>query len=336
MEFENLLDNGFRGAACLVQNREVLFAKASGFADLPNETPNTLETKFASASAGKVFVAVGILQMIETGRIALGDTLGKLLDMELGRIDPEVTVRQLLTHTAGVPDYFDESVMSEYEELWTDYPNYKIRRNSDLFPLFTGKPMLYPRGERFQYNNSGYVLLAAILEQAAGMAFDQYLQVNVFDVCGMTSTGYYALDKLPAKCANHYIYCPDTEDFRTNIFSVDAKGTGAGGAFVTAGDVVRFWQGLTEGRLLSPAMVSDMLRKQGGDGGDPEEGWYGYGVWLIDNPKGRDFAYFQGCDPGVSFLSEYNPNNGMISVLASNYGDNVWREMRKIRAALYS
>ena len=205
-----------------------------------------------------------------------------------------------------------------------------------MFPLFTGKPMLYPRGERFQYNNSGYVLLAAILEQAAGMAFDQYLQVNVFDVCGMTSTGYYALDKLPAKCANHYIYCPDTEDFRTNIFSVDAKGTGAGGAFVTAGDVVRFWQGLTEGRLLSPAMVSDMLRKQGGDGGDPEEGWYGYGVWLIDNPKGRDFAYFQGCDPGVSFLSEYNPNNGMISVLASNYGDNVWREMRKIRAALYS
>ena len=102
------------------------------------------------------------------------------------------------------------------------------------------------------------------------------------------------------------------------------------------GDVVRFWQGLTEGRLLSPAMVSDMLRKQSGDGGDPEEGWYGYGVWLIDNPMGRDFAYFQGCDPGVSFLSEYNPNNGMISVLASNYGDNVWREMRKIRAALYS
>lgn len=78
-----------------------------------------------------------------------------------------------------------------------------------------------------------------------------------------------------------------------------------------------------------------MLSKQSGDGMDAEEGYYGYGVWIIDNPAGKDFAYFQGCDPGVSFLSEYNPNNGMISVLVSNYGDNVWREMRKIRDVFY-
>ena len=64
-------------------------------------------------------------------------------------------------------------------------------------------------------------------------------------------------------------------------------------------------------------------------------GFYGYGMWIMDNPHGRDFAYFQGCDPGVSFISEYNPNNGIISVLVSNYGDNVWREMRKIREVLY-
>lgn len=73
-----------------------------------------------------------------------------------------------------------------------------------------------------------------------------------------------------------------------------------------------------------------MLRKQSGDGSDAEEGYYGYGMWIIDNPNGKDFAYIQGLDPGVSFLSEYNPNNGIISVLVSNYADNVWREMRKI------
>lgn len=78
-----------------------------------------------------------------------------------------------------------------------------------------------------------------------------------------------------------------------------------------------------------------MLRKQSGDGLDAEEGYYGYGMWIIDNPHGKDFAYFQGCDPGVSFLSEYNPNNGMIAVLVSNYGDNVWKEMRKIREGNY-
>ena len=85
------------------------------------------------------------------------------------------------------------------------------------------KPMMYPKGEKFQYNNSGYVLLAMIIEKVTGMYFDQYLKKNIFDVCGMESTGYYELDKLPAKCANSYIYCADTDDYRTNIFSVDAK-----------------------------------------------------------------------------------------------------------------
>lgn len=335
MDIKGMIDESFRGNIYIVQNDRVLCERVSGFADLPNEIPNTLETRFASASAGKAFVAAGILQLIESGRIRFDDTLGTLLDIPLNDIDKDVTVRQLLNHTSGVPDYFDESVMDEYEELWADYPNYKIRHNSDLLPLFINKPMMYPKGTKFQYNNSGYVLLAMIMEKVTGMYFDQYLKENIFDICGMEATGYYELDKLPARCANNYIYCADTNEYRTNIFSVDAKGTGAGGAFITVKDIVHFWTHLLEGKLISKALVADMLSKQSGDGADAEEGYYGYGMWIIDNPNGRDLAYFQGCDPGVSFLSEYDPNNGIISVLVSNYGDNVWREMRKIRKALY-
>lgn len=335
MDISQIIDSNFRGNIYIVQNSQVIYERENGFADLPNEIPNTLETKFATASAGKAFVAVGILQLIEREKISLDDTLGNLLDIELHKIDKGVTVKQLLTHTSGVPDYFDETVMDEYEDLWTDFPNYKIRHNRDLLPLFIDKPMMYPKGEKFQYNNSGYVLLALIIEAVIGIEFDQYLKANVFDVCGMESTGYYELDRLPAKCANHYIRCADKKSYRTNIYSTDVKGTGAGGAFVTVKDIIQFWNGLLEGKLLSKGLVSEILRKQSGDGGDPEEGYYGYGMWIIDNPKGKDFAYFQGMDPGVSFLSEYNPNNGMISVLVSNYGDNVWREMRKIREVLY-
>lgn len=335
MDIRGMFDEGFRGNIYIVQNDRVLCERVSGFADLPNEIPNTLETRFASASAGKVFVAAGILQLIEGGRIKYDDTLGTLLDIPLNDIDKDVTVRQLLNHTSGVPDYFDESVMDEYEELWADYPNYKIRHNSDLLRLFINRPMMYPKGTKFQYNNSGYVLLAMIMEKVTGMYFDQYLKENIFDICGMEATGYYELDKLPAGCASNYIYCADTNEYRTNIFSVDAKGTGAGGAFITVKDIVRFWTHLLEGKLISKALVADMLSKQSGDGADAEEGYYGYGMWIIDDPNGRDLAYFQGCDPGVSFLSEYDPNNGIISVLVSNYGDNVWREMRKIRKALY-
>jgi len=329
------VDNSFRGAIYIIKEGEIVCEYAAGYADLSNEIPNTLETKFASASAGKVFVAVGILQLIEQGKLRFEDTLGSLLDMELGQIDKDVTIRQLLTHTSGVPDYFDETVMEEYEELWIDFPNYKIRRNNDLFPLFMDKPMMYPKGERFQYNNSGYVLLASIIERVMGMYFDEYLQKNIFNTCDMKSTGYYELDRLPARCANNYIWCDDTKSFRTNIFSVDAKGTGAGGAFITVKDIANFWKGLSEGKLLSEDMVCQMLSKQSGDGYDPEEGYYGYGVWIIENEDGLEIPYFQGCDPGVSFISEYNPNNNMISVMVSNYCDNVWKEMRKIRHEFY-
>lgn len=335
MKINQILDQNFRGNICIVQKGKVIYESARGFADLANEIPNRTDTRFASASAGKAFVAVGILQLIEQGKLRFDDTLGKLLDIEWNRIDRDVTIKQLLTHTSGVPDYFDESIMDEYEELWTDFPNYKIRHNNDLFPLFIHKPMMYPKGERFQYNNTGYVLLASVLEKVSGMYFDQYLKANVFDVCGMESTGYFELDRLPAKCANSYIYCEQTADYRTNIFSVDAKGTGAGGAFITVRDIVNFWNGLAAGKLLAKEMAADMLSRQSGDGTDPEEGFYGYGMWIIDCPGGRDIAYFQGCDPGVSFISEYNPNNGLISVLVSNYGDNVWKEIRKIREAFY-
>ena len=159
MDIKEIIDSDFRGNIYVVQDGKVIIENVSGFADLANEIPNTLETKFASASAGKVFVAVAILQLIEQGKLNFDDTLGKLLDIDLHDIDADVTVEQLLNHTSGVPDYFDESIMDEYEELWFEYPNYRIRHNNDLFPLFIKKPMIYPKGEKFQYSNSGYVLL---------------------------------------------------------------------------------------------------------------------------------------------------------------------------------
>lgn len=116
MNIKETIDRSFRGSIYVVRNGKILCESVTGFSDLHNEIPNSIETKFASASAGKVFVAVGILQLIEWGKIRFDDTLGMLSDIPLNNIDKDVTVRQLLTHTSGVPDYFDESVMDEYEE----------------------------------------------------------------------------------------------------------------------------------------------------------------------------------------------------------------------------
>lgn len=78
------------------------------------------DTKFATASAGKVFVAVAILKLIEEGRLSLHDTIGGLLDFDLNHIDLMITVEQLLNHTSGIPDYCDESVITYYSDLWRD------------------------------------------------------------------------------------------------------------------------------------------------------------------------------------------------------------------------
>ncbi|MDR3598354.1 serine hydrolase [Clostridium sp.] len=300
MSIENIIDKDFSGAVLVKKGEDTIFKKAFGYADLTNCIPNEIYTKFATASGGKVFVAVAILKLIEEGKLTFDDFIGDILDIDLKAIDPKITVHQLLNHTSGIPDYFDESVMKEYDELWKDYPNYKIRTSSDIVPLFINKPMMYTRGEKFQYNNTGYVVLGLIIEKITGIPFDKYLDEVIFKPCNMLNTGYYELDRLPAKCANAYIYDEQRKEFYSNIYSVDVKGTGAGGAFTTVLDIENFWNNILNGKLISKEMAMKMLAPQ------VEEQCYGYGIWLKKNEKDKLIPYFQGCDPGVSFFTSFD------------------------------
>jgi CubicO group peptidase (beta-lactamase class C family) len=326
MNYNACIEEGFRGCVLVNREGERVYEQAFGFADYANERKNTLDTKFPTASAGKVFVAVAILQLIETGKLSFTDTLGELIPMDWKAIDIEITVKELLTHTSGIPDYFDESVMEDYDALWIDYPNYKIRRSSDLLPLFIDKPMMYPRGERFQYNNTGFVVLGMIIEAVTGQLFDDYLKENIFRPAGMLDTGYYELDRLPAKCANAYIYDEERGDYYTNIYSVDVKGTGAGGAFTTVYDIEKFWKYLMTGKFISLDMVNEMTNIQAGD----EEDNYGYGIWIGKTEDGRCVPFFMGCDPGVSFVTSYDRTTKTCIIAVSNYEDDVWKIRRNL------
>lgn len=170
-DFGKIIDKDFSGAISISKNKEVVFEKAFGYLDKSNKIANNINTRFQTASGCKVFTAVGILQLIEKKLLKLDSKIGDILDLNLNDIDSNVTIEQLLNHTSGVPDYFDETIMEEYEELWIDYPMYKIRNLSNLLPLFIEKPMMYKAGEKFQYNNSGYVLLGLIIEKITRMDF---------------------------------------------------------------------------------------------------------------------------------------------------------------------
>jgi CubicO group peptidase (beta-lactamase class C family) len=331
MKIEEIIDDNFSGVISVRKNDMVIFQKSYGFADLANKIPNEVNTNFATASAGKVFVAVGILQLIEAKKLGINDAIGNILDFDLKSIDKNITIRQLLNHTSGIPDYCDESVMHDYAELWQDFPNYKIRKAMDLVPLFINKSMMYKAGEKFQYNNTGFVVLGIIIEKITGMPFDDYLAENIFLPCGMINTGYYELDRLPAKCANAYIFDQNHNEYYTNIYSVDVKGTGAGGAFTTVSDMENFWDNLLGGKLISNTLMNEMVSLQSNN----DKEYYGYGIWLEKTKEGTFEPWFQGSDPGVSFLTSYDRNEKLNITIISHIGNNVWIMKQKIMESLF-
>ena len=233
-------------------------------------------------------------------------------------IDKNITVRQLLTHTSGLPDYFDESLCTDYAKLWENYPNYRIRTSQDLLPLFLHKRMAFPKGQKFQYNNAGYVVLGLIIEAVTKLPFDRYLEKIIFTPCEMEDTGYYELDRLPLHCATGYCLDEETQTYYSNIYSLDVKGSGAGGAYTTAKDMDRFWTCLMKGRLISQPMVNEMLSPQ------VKEDWYGYGVWLKSLDDGHYLPFIQGSDPGISFISSYDRQKCRTMTMMSNFAQDVW------------
>lgn len=314
----NLVDDNFKGVISIEEHGKWVFKQAYGEADLANQRLNRLETKFPMASGSKIFIAVAILQLIEGKFIKFESSIGQLLPMDWHHIDKSITVRQLLTHTSGIPDYFDESLSSDYAKLWENYPNYRIRSSEDLLPLFLHKRMIFPKGQKFQYSNSGYVVLGMIIEAITKLPFERYLEKMIFTPCEMEDTGYYELDRLPIHCATGYCLDKESQTYYSNIYSIDVKGSGAGGAYTTAKDMERFWNALMKGRLLSVSMVNEMLSPQ------VKEEWYGYGVWLKSLEDSYYLPFVQGSDPGISFISSYDREKSRTITIMSNFAQDVW------------
>lgn len=194
-------------------------------------------------------------------------------------------------------------------------------------PLFINKPMMYKPGDIFKYNNTGYVMLDLIIEEITKRPFDLFLKESVFKICNIENTGYYEMDRLPSNCANAYIYDKDKGEYYTNIFSVDSKGTGAGGAFTTVLDFYSLWKNLLSGKILPVSIVNNMLSKHA----TSDEGTYGLGVWL-KNEENNSVPFVQGCDPGVSFISSYDTERDICITAVSNRCNNVW----KIESNIYN
>lgn len=304
----------FSGAV-LVKKQSQTLAASYGSANISEERLNHPDTRFGIASGCKLFTAIAVCQLVEQGKLAFSS---KVLDVlngkEFARFSHDMTVHHLLTHSSGIADYFDEEIMDDYAALWLNQPMYLLRKLQDFVPMFSQHPMKFTPGERFHYNNAGYIMLGLLVEKISGMPFTDYVEQHIFSPCGMKHSGYFALDALPANTAMGYIEEADG-NWVTNIYSIPVKGGADGGAFVTAPDMQRLWQGLLDHTLLNPELTALLLTPHIHD--DNEE-YYGYGVWITKR-NGEALKYhLMGYDPGVSFHSAFYPASGATVVVLCN------------------
>lgn len=290
----------FSGSVLVAKGDQVLLRQAYGAQDPENTRPVTPSTRFCIGSAGKMFTAVGVLQLVQAGRLRLTDTIAMRLpeypDTPLAR---SVTVKQLLTHTGGTGDFFGPDYEAHASEL---------RTPSDFVRLFGRRDPLFPPGSRWGYSNFGFILLGAILEQVSGQSWGAYLERNVFSVAGMTATSAVASANETA--------VPLNGAAQTGLKPLSYYvGLPAGGGYSTVDDLHRFATALKRGTLLDP-MHRDMLTTPVTPAGTAH-----WSLGLRIAVRNGEACYgHRGSAPGVNADFAIYPRSGYTIIVLCNRG----------------
>jgi len=181
--FFNKNKSEFNGVVLIGQKDSIFYSKAFGYADFKKRDSLTLHSDFQLASVSKQFTAVAIMQLHSKGLLNYTDSIQKFFSEFPYK---GVTIQQLLTHRSGLPNYtyFYQYIPTTYDTIITntDLVNEMIVKHPQAY---------YPPNRRYQYSNTGYALLAAIVEKISGISFSNYLKKNIFDKLNMTETFTY-------------------------------------------------------------------------------------------------------------------------------------------------
>ena len=246
---EGATEDEFSGVVLVARGGTPIFQKALGLADREQGIPNQLSTKFRIGSMNKMFTAVAILQLVQAGKLALSDPLGKYLQSYPNAdVAQQVTIEHLLTHTGGTGDIFGP----EYDEHRRE-----LRTISDYLKLYGKRGLAFPPGSQWAYSNYGFVLLGALIEKVTGQSYYDYLAQRVYAPAGMKNTGSLPEDQnVPLRSLGYMRFpTPDTPanpgaKWFSNSATLPYRGTSAGGGYSTVGDLLAFANALEQHRLL--------------------------------------------------------------------------------------
>jgi len=310
LSIERLIrESNFNGCVLIAQGDNIIFKEAYGMANFEHKVQNTLETKFRIASISKQITATAILKLCEEGLLNVDDTLSKFIpDFPRGN---EITIHHILSNSSGISNF----------DLYGDF--YDALHNESpilgLIEMFKYKELNFNPGEKYEYSNSGYILLQYLIETVSNQSYEQYLQDNIFSTLGIKSICHDLYQNIILNRA-----CPyDIADNKiVNALFIDMRIAGGGGALMsTIEDVHMFNIALKNYKIINPKSVNAMYSKNAKINQYVD---YGYGVFLAEGEiqgKNRRMNYHTGGGPGVRTINAHYPDDNISLIILSNIND---------------
>lgn len=296
------------GSILIAQDGNIVTKKYFGFADLQNNIKNNDSTEFTLASVSKVFTSTAILQLKDKGKLKLDDSFIKYFpDFPY----PNITIRNLLSHTSGLPDY------ELYEKQINENSN-KIFTIKDVIPsLKMWKQPLNPEpGTKWKYSNTNFCLLALLVEKASGLSFQKYIQQKIFSPSKMYNTFFLSevtnmKDRNVAINYDHpflyssaYRNVDSMKQYRWRLYNASGF-VGQGNIITTAGDLLKFDEALYSGKLLKLSTLNEAFaptKLNNGEIANADIGVgkasYGLGWFIFSSTKNGKIVWHTGGQPG--------------------------------------
>jgi len=323
----------FQGGAMLAQEGEILWQGVYGLADVAAEDPITHDTIYELASVGKAFTCMAILTLVHAGDMSLDDAVEVHLDTFPYA---DITVRQLLNHTSGLPDYTEHLSADEVPQGFEGFIT-----NEDILVWLAGGTdgREFEPGSRFNYSNSNYLVLALIVESISGMDFGDYLETAIFEPLGMERTLSFTTRYTESAVPHDYAFgytrtklgrmllpeeLPDHE-FLSAFSTVQGDGTVAG----SLRDFARWEAAWTTDVLIPEALRNEAFQPTTLTTGETSD----YGLaWEIDTESG--IVSHWGGWPGYTTGCYINPETKTVFAFAITAPLNDWDWVETIEAII--
>jgi CubicO group peptidase (beta-lactamase class C family) len=292
------------GLALLVsRNGEIVKAQGYGLSNVELQVPVKPETIFQSGSMGKQFSATAVMMLVEEGKIELDDPIGKYLK-SAPLAWSGVTIRELLSHTAGFTDYPDKF------DFRRDYTE------AQLLKIVEGVPLAFTPGTKWSYSNLGYLTLGILIHQVTGKFYGDFLQERIFQPLGMTTTRIISeADIIPNRAAGYRLVKGQLKN--QEWVSPTLNTTADGALYFSILDLAKWDAALYAEKLLKRSSLEQMWTVAKLRNGQPNSGHYGFGWFILTKNGHRVFDHGGAWQGFQTHISRYVDDKLTIVVLTN-------------------